>query len=134
MAVTFRQYSGADDYIRISNFLMAHYQKDNQDGNWFQPTWEYMHNHSYLDTPSLNKIRIWENAGEIVAVVHYESRLGEVFFQLHPDFGYLKTEMLDYAEANLLGTSQEGKPYLHAFVNDFDEDLIEFGDSFAGMH
>lgn len=83
-----------------------------------------MHSQSYLDATSLHKIRIWEDAGEIVAVVHYESRVGEVFFQLHPDYSYLKSEMLEYAEVHLLGMSKESTLYLQAFVNDFDGALI----------
>lgn len=123
MAVTHRQYTGSDDFVNIGNFLKKHYREDNVDGNWFQPTWEYMHWHSYLDKSSLEKIRIWEDDGEIVAVVHYESRLGEVFFQLHPDYHRLKPEMLDYAETHLLGTSNEETMGINAFVNDFDTDL-----------
>lgn len=42
------------------------------------------------------------------------------FFQVHPDYGYLKEEMLDYAEINLLGTANDETQYIHAFVNDFD--------------
>ncbi|TFG67031.1 MAG: hypothetical protein E4H27_09510 [Anaerolineales bacterium] len=83
-----------------------------------------MHNHSYLDSASLHKIRVWEDQGDIVAVVHYESQVGEIFFQLHPDYSYLKREMLDYGEVHMLGTSKTGVRYIQAFVNDFDEALI----------
>jgi hypothetical protein len=63
----------------VGDFLIANFQPGNRDGNWFQPTWEYMHSHPNLDESSLDKIRIREDSGEIVAVVQYESRLSEVF-------------------------------------------------------
>lgn len=82
----FRNYSGQDDYIRIDEFLIEYHQPNNAHGNWLEPMWEYMHFHPYLDSASLSKIGIWEVAGEIVAVAHFESRLGEAFFQFHPAY------------------------------------------------
>jgi predicted N-acetyltransferase YhbS len=125
MTVTFRQYAEPEDFTRVGDFLIKHYQRDNRDGNWFQPTWEYMHSHPMCDTTSLKRIRLWEDGDDIVAVVHFESSLGEVFFQVHPDYQYLKREMLDYAEMYLLGAEQDGTQYIRAFVNDFD---VEFCD------
>ena len=82
-----------------------------------------MHSHSNLDELSLDKIRIWEASDEIVAVVHYESTLGEVFFQNHPEHTYLKPAMLEYAENHLYGETEAGERYVRAFVNDFDQEL-----------
>lgn len=76
MSVKFRHYLDPDDYRRVDEFLIRHYQPGNLDGNWVEPAWEYMHYHSFLDSASLGKIGIWEDAGQIVAVVHYEWRLG----------------------------------------------------------
>ncbi len=123
MTITFRQYGSIDDFERVSEFLWEHYQPHNQDGNWLQPTWEYMHSHPALDEASLHKIRIWEDNGEIVAVVHYESVLGEVFFELHPEYTHLKSPMLDYAEAHLYGKAEDDRRFVYAFINDFDKEL-----------
>ena len=123
MSVTFRNYQSPDDFMRVGDLLVANYQPGNRDGNWFESTWEYMHVHSYLDKNSLNKIGIWEDEGAIVGVAHYESGLGEVFFELHPDYTYLKPMMLDYAEAHLYGTDDEGKRFVRAYVNSFDADF-----------
>ena len=125
MTIQFRHYSGADDYQRIDAFLISHHRPGNTDGNWLQPIWEYMHFHPMLDGASLGKIGIWEASGEIVAVCHYESRLGEAFFQFDPAYRSLRAEMLDYAEANLTGTSRrDGRQYLCAFVNDNEPEFI----------
>ena len=123
MSITLRQYHSPDDFKRIGEFLIRHFQPGNRDGNWLQPTWEYMHSHPYLDETSLPKIRIWEDGGQIVAVVHYESWLGELFFQVHPDYAHLKREMLTYGESYLYGTTEEGQRYVRAFVNDFDTEF-----------
>lgn len=57
----------------------------------------------------------------MVVACHYESRLGETFFQFHPDYRPLREAMLDYAETNLTGNSQkDGRQYLCAYVNDND--------------
>lgn len=123
MAITMRHFAGLADFSAISDFLYSLYQPDNRDGNWFQPTWEYAYTHPWFDEGSVQKIGIWENDGVIVGVALYELRLGEAFFQAHPDYEYLKPEMLLYAERNLLGIDDQGKRYLKAYVNDFD---VEF--------
>lgn len=103
MSTTFRHYQDPDDYALVDRFLIAHYQPGNKDGNRLEPAWEYMHCHPMLDRSSLNKIGVWEDDGQIVAVAHYESSLGEAFFQFHPDYRHLRPQMLDYAEENLYG-------------------------------
>jgi ribosomal protein S18 acetylase RimI-like enzyme len=81
-----------------------------------------------LDELSLEKIGIWEDAGDIVGVAHYESILGEAFFQIHPDYTHLKPIMLEYAETHLCGQTESGERYVRAYINDFDlefETLVE---------
>ncbi len=125
MGIRYRQYHSPDDFYRVGDFLIANFQPGNRDGNWLQPTWEYMHSHPFLDETSLDKIRIWEDSGEIMAVVHYESRLGEVFFEIHPGYTQLKPAMLEYAEKHLYGETETGGRYVRAFVNEFDLELEE---------
>ncbi|MDX9954712.1 MAG: GNAT family N-acetyltransferase [Anaerolineae bacterium] len=125
MTVQFRQYHHSSDYASVSNFLIAHYQSQNRDGNWIEPAWEYMHFHPALDAANMGRFGIWEEAGAIVAVVHYEWHLGEAFFQFHSAYRYLRVEMLDYAEANLQGISRrDGRLYLCAYVNDNDPEFL----------
>ena len=123
--IKFRSYDKSKDFGLVGDFLIKHYQTDNRDGNWFQPTWEYMHSHPYLDENSLDKIGIWEDVGEIVGVAHYESSLGEVFFETHPRYSSLKPEMLDYAEQQLYGVTKKGERIVNAFVNDFDSEFVK---------
>jgi ribosomal protein S18 acetylase RimI-like enzyme len=118
-----RNYNKLEDFKLVGDFLIRHYQHNNRDGNWLQPTWEYMHSHPMMDESALDQIGIWEDLGEIVAVVHYESTLGEIFFQTHPDYSHLKPDMLDYAEKQLLGVTKSGVSYARAYVNDFDTEF-----------
>jgi GNAT superfamily N-acetyltransferase len=120
MSIKARYYRGFEDFLSISDFLIKHFRPGNTDGNWLQPTWEYMHTHPYLEEEALGRIGIWEDAKEIVAVVHFEHRLGEAFFELHPAYEHLKQDLLTFAEKHLYGTTEDGKQYLNAYVNDFD--------------
>ncbi len=126
MTILYRNYDPPGDTLLVSEFLIRHYQKDNADGNWLEPAWEYMHSHPALDGKSLGKIGIWEVDGEIAGVATYESVLGEAFFQFNPEYRHLRREMLDYAEENLVGTSQtSGKKYLNTYINDYDSEFID---------
>jgi ribosomal protein S18 acetylase RimI-like enzyme len=122
MTIKIRSYDRQEDFDLISAFFVENYQTGNRDGNWLQPAWEYMHNHPLLDQASLNRIGIWEADGRIVGVAHYESHLGEAFFELHAGYTGLKPQLLEYAQAHLYSSSS-GEPSLHVYVNDFDKDL-----------
>ena len=125
MTITFRNYQHHQDYQRVDDFLILHYQPNNRDGNWVEPAWEYMHFHGLLDSANMGKFGLWEENGEIVAAVHYEWHLSEAFFQFHPAYHHLRKEMLDYAEANLFGyTKKDVRKHLKAYVNDNDEDFL----------
>ncbi|MFC2069887.1 GNAT family N-acetyltransferase [Chloroflexota bacterium] len=128
MSVTLRKYNVTEDYKSVSDFLIENYQPGNRDGNFLQPAWEYMHSHPELDEKSLDKIGIWEDSGRIAGVAHYESYLGEAFFEVCQGYEYLKPEMLEYAEKNLYAKTQDGKRFIHVYINDFDtdfEDLVK---------
>jgi len=119
MAIQKRSYQ-ASDLLRVGDFLARHYLPHNRDGNWLQPAWDYMHSHPWLDENALHHIAIWEEDGVMVAVAHYESRLGEAFFEVHPHYTHLKSDMLSHAEEHFVGTSDGGRPYLNVYINDFD--------------
>jgi GNAT superfamily N-acetyltransferase len=126
MTVTSRPYRHPADYERVSRFLRAHHRPGNLDGNWLEPAWEYMHFHPALDREHLDRNGVWEDEGRVVAVVHYEERLGEAFFQVDPDYRHLRAEMLSYAEVALRGAERDdGRPFLRVYVNDTDPELAE---------
>lgn len=123
MTVIFRNYKGREDFFKVSDFLKDTYIPGGKYPNWLQPRWDYMHSHPGLDADNLHRIGIWEDDGKIVALATYELYLGEAYFSLHPDYTYLKREMLDYAEQNFYTVLENGNKELAAFINDFDEEL-----------
>lgn len=125
MPADFRAFAGESDFPAISDFLFSLYQPDNRDGNWLQPVWEYAYTHPWFDDEAAARIGIWENAGDIVAVVMFELRLGEAFFQVHPTYAYLKPDMLTHAERYLTGMDDHDRKYLQVFVNQWDSDFEE---------
>lgn len=125
MSLKLRHYASPGDYLCGDDFLLAHYQPGNRDGNWLEPLREYMHGHPYLDGASLGRIGVWEDDGQLVAVAHYESRLGEAFFQFHPVDRHLRSERLNHAEHHLAARSaQDGQPILRAYINANDANFL----------
>lgn len=118
--LTSRRFVGIDDYYAVSEFIETLYRPENRDGNWIRPIWSYMHSHPFLDWGALGRIRVWEDDGRVVAVAHYESVLGEAFFELHPDDDRLKPELLDYACAELAREEPDGRRALTAYISEFD--------------
>jgi GNAT superfamily N-acetyltransferase len=118
MAVSLRPFAGGSDYAAVTEFLADLYQPENRDGNWLWPIWEYAYTHPLFDETSTERIGLWQDAGRIVALATYESRLGEAFFSTSPDHAHLKPEMLAYAEDHL-AADDDGRR-LRAYVNDFD--------------
>jgi GNAT superfamily N-acetyltransferase len=120
MVVRRRSFDPSQDFVGISSFLTPLYRPNNADGNWFQAIWEYAYTHPYFDEKSLDRIGIWEDRDNIVGVATFESRLGEAFFNIHPNYQHLKLRMLKYAEKNLASQEKDGGHYLKAYINDFD--------------
>ncbi|RSK27193.1 GNAT family N-acetyltransferase [Bacillus sp. HMF5848] len=125
MPVQKRRYEGPEDFTKVNQFLINTYEPGGFYPNWLQPRWEYMHTHPYFDETSLNKIAIWEEDGNIVAVVNYELELGDTYFAVHPDYTYLKRDMFEHAEKHLLGTKDNGNKYLRLYIKEFDRELEE---------
>ncbi len=123
MSISFRHYGEGGDFDRVGDFLVENHRPGNTDGNWLQPTWEYMHSHPFLDESSLSRIGIWEDKGKIAAAAHYESTLGEAFFELAAGYAFLKPTLLEYAEAHLAGCKENGERYLKAYINDCDPEF-----------
>jgi len=126
MTIQIRSFQPPQDYQRIYDFLAAHYQPRNPAGSWLAPAWEYAYFHPLMDLTALEKIGLWEEEGEIYGVVNYGWHIGDAFFFFHPGYRHLRREMLEYAESNLSGISQQdGRRYLCAFVNDNDRPFLD---------
>jgi len=122
MSITVRSYKYPDDFELVGQFLVNTYNVEGRHRNWLQPRWEYMHYHPLLDESSLDKIGIWEDADDIVGVVHHEHRMGEIYIEISPDYSYLKKDMLEYAQEYLYRDENEGR-LLQVFINQTDDEF-----------
>jgi predicted N-acetyltransferase YhbS len=125
MSVQIKPYDVSTDYDRIGKFLLDTYTPGDFFLNWPQPRWEYMHYHSLVQDVDLSKIRIAEDDGKVIGLIHFEHVENQVFFQLDPEYSQLSAVFLDYAEANLRGKSaKDGRENLVAFIHEHHRSLI----------
>ena len=108
MSVIKRSYHHEDDYEAVGEFLHSTSNLGTSHRNWVQPRWEYAHYHPYLDDKNMDRWAVWEEAGRIVGIAHYEHRMGTAHFQLAPEHGELKRAMLEHAMAQLAAKSDNG--------------------------
>ena len=123
MRLSRRPYNHSEDFQKVGQFLVETYRPGTQHDNWLQPRWEYMHYHPDLDESALARIGLWESDGKLAAVANYEGKPGETFFQVHPKFRFLITEMLEYAEKNLSVRGENGQSKIAVWINDFDTEF-----------
>lgn len=110
------------DYGKVMAFLAETFDPEKKDSNWFPSRWEYMHYHPYFEKDQAGKIRIWEHQDVIVAISHYEMRLGEAYFEFRRGYEFLKEELFEYARMNLVKVDETGKRKLLLYIQ---EDEIE---------
>ena len=122
MPTVFHTYRPESDFDRIGRFLVDTYRTSGGHINWLQPRWEYMHFQPLIRQIDLGSIGVWEADGEIVGVCHPEHSMGVAYFELHPEFGFLKGEMLAHAERHIRVTA-DGRKTLGVWIHDGDEEL-----------
>ena len=132
MSVTARSYHHQSDFDLVGQFLVNTYNLESQHPNWLQPRWEYMHYHPLIDESTLDKIGIWEDAGDVVGVVHHEHQMGEIYIEIRSEYSYLKRDMLEYAQEHLYRDENEGK-LLQVFINANDDEFKAIAED-QGFH
>ncbi len=113
------------DFWRMRDLLIEVYPLAQPGWNWEIRRWEGQRFHAddisleaFLDE---SPVRLWEtDTGELVGAVHTEGRRGEAFLTLHPTYRHLEAEMIDWAEANLAHTDDDGQRSLEFSVYDYD--------------
>jgi len=105
MSITFRNYSSepffTEDYIAVRNFLIRINNKKLYTPNFLWGAWEWEITHGMLDRNNLDKIGIWEDDDEIVAIAIYEMHLGDGFLITDEKYRFLIPDMIDYAKKSL---------------------------------
>lgn len=123
MTPTVHAYRGApgftDEFHRVRDFLVRINQGVPATPGFLWGRWEWMFSQTwYCDTSALSRIGIWEDDGEIVAVVTYENQTGFAWFLTDQHHAFLHGDMLRYALANL---TRNGA--IRVLLEDTDRDL-----------
>jgi GNAT superfamily N-acetyltransferase len=100
MSVSFRRYRphplfGAD-YHALRDFLI---RLDSP--NYAFGRWDWMITHGWLEADGLPGIGLWEENGQLIAAATYDTLLGKAYLLAAEGYGYLKRDMLLYAEEAL---------------------------------
>ncbi|HEX2947838.1 MAG TPA: GNAT family N-acetyltransferase [Clostridia bacterium] len=107
MTVQFRNYSKTagitEDYHRVREFFVKLGYSE-----FTYARWDWMATHSYLDKNAIGRIGLWENAGELIGIATFDTRLADAYCLTLPGYEKLKKEMLIYAKENLRGNSSFG--------------------------
>jgi len=115
-----RPYRHEQDFERVGQFLAAQYRGGDNPLLWIQPRWEYMHYHPLIKDTDISKIGVAEVDGQIAGVVHHEHDEGVIYFQVPPEYDYLKRPLFDYAEATFGSKDENGRERLLIFINEAD--------------
>ncbi|WP_407341903.1 GNAT family N-acetyltransferase [Pengzhenrongella phosphoraccumulans] len=123
MTAAVRNYTASagftDDFHRVRDFLVRINQGGAPTPGFLWGRWEWMFSQTwYCDTSALARIGVWEDDGEIVAVVTYENTTGFAWFLTDQDHAFLHEDMLRYALQNL---TRNGA--IRVLIEDTDQDL-----------
>lgn len=128
-----RPYSGDDDISAIRQFLLDTYVLHGTLRNWDPRRWEgnIFHNSDADGTTYRERlpelVHIWQTASAQIAGFIIQASDGEVFLQIHPDYRHIESDMLDWTEANLSKTEEDGTRWLEvwSYANDtFRNELL----------
>lgn len=111
-----------EDYFKIRTFLCGL-----KDPNYSYGRWDWMMKHGFLKQSEISRVGIWEEEGEIVGAALYDTDLGNGHFCIKDGYGFLKEEMLLYAEKNL-----KNDEVFEAFIADSDLEFqrIAYGNGY----
>ena len=77
----------------------------------------------------MEKVRVWEDGNRVVGVAFFETVPEDVFLNVHPDYRWIETEMLTYAQESLHGKNAEGHAISRIYASEMDEEMIDSADS-----
>jgi hypothetical protein len=117
MSVKQRKYKLLVDFDKVNKFLSDNYSIKNLNGYLLQPFWECAHTNPFFNHKMTHRFGIWEDDGKIVAIVCYETDLGECLLFAAERYEYLYEEMLKYAEEEL-SIHCEGKRKLRIWITE----------------
>lgn len=131
MHIRLRHYENKErfgkDYKRIYDFLRRINQNQYECPNFLWGRWVWMMSRPVDNENLKNRIGIWEDEGNIIAIATFELTFGEIFLCVDHQYEFLKEEVLNYAKNNLIGTQT-----LKIIIPDSDRHLQDLA-SHAGF-
>jgi len=122
MTAAVRSYTSSagftEDFHRVREFLVRIHQGKVTTAGFLWGRWEWMFSLPYLDTSALSRIGVWEEDGDIVAVVTYETETGAAWLLTDRSHVFLHQDMLRHALDNL---TRNGA--IRVLIEDADDDL-----------
>src|SRR4030066_2386954 len=112
-----RHYKLLTDFKRVSDFLCSNYTIKELNGYLLQPFFEYAHTHPYFNHKLTHRFGLWEDNGNIVAIVCYEMDLGESFLSVKSGYEYLLPDLIKHSESEL-AVIKDTKHMLGIWVTD----------------
>jgi predicted N-acetyltransferase YhbS len=100
------------DFLRVKAFLASINQPEMVFPGFPWARWEWAFSLPYLDRQHLDRIMVWEDDGEIVALATYESRLGEAFVAIAPTYSHLTAEVVAVATDRLADAEGRVRMYV----------------------
>ena len=105
MSIEIRQYNSKkgfpEDFFKVRDFLIRINSEGFVSINYLWERWEWSVCLESINNSDLSKMRIWEDNGQIVAMVALEDSPGEVYPLIDKRYGYLKRDVLEYSAENL---------------------------------
>ena len=133
MKPTFRPYQSEADFWRIREFLRQVFLLNHRlERSWHVARLDYARWHVYLNCAKVRLEEVaflWEEEGQIVALLTPDAGLGDAHFSVNPALRTLELEeeMLTVAEENLAKVKEDGSRQLYVWVPGQDklrQDLV----------
>lgn len=103
--VTARRYTAepgfTPDFFRVRDFLRRLNTPEVTTPGFLWARWEWAFCLPYLDRTALDRIGVWEDDGEVVALATFESERGEAFLVVDPDHRDLLPAVVEHGVAHL---------------------------------
>jgi len=121
VSVTFRNFTAeigfSQDFQLVRDFLVRINAKNPLPQYHFEwGRWEWAFSLPFLDTANQQRIGIWEDGGEMVALATFEDKLGSAYLCVDTSHQALKPEMLAYAREYLC----DGDGKIKVLINNAD--------------
>jgi len=95
-----RPYSCLVDFDKVYNFMIKIYEVDWRNGKP-ATAFEYSQLLYWTDHTQSHRNAIWEDNGNVIGFCWYDSKIGDVFFNIMPGYEVITSDMIKYSQKRL---------------------------------